>query len=243
MQTALTDPDLSKSLSHVSFASAVFLGAYLIRRCMKDPNPPSKSSNTGHQKKDFLMVSGLWLSPAPYRGLFSIFSLAHGLFSLVPEAQRPALCPNYDPGVTDDLFHWNTYTAVFLLLLNLSGLLRVLAFWNLKTSFTFRLARPNHLITTGIHRYVRHPSYTALVLNITALLMLFFRHDGLIGCWVTSGIISRGIEVALLFWGAVITPIWFTVRVQEEETMLQETFGKEWEAYCARTKRFLPGVF
>lgn len=32
-------------------------------------------------------------------------------------------------------------------------------------------------------------------------------------------------------------------RVTEEEMMLKKTFGKEWEDWHKKTKRFIPGVF
>jgi protein-S-isoprenylcysteine O-methyltransferase Ste14 len=32
-------------------------------------------------------------------------------------------------------------------------------------------------------------------------------------------------------------------RVHEEEAMMKETFGKEWEEWHKRTKRFIPGFF
>jgi protein-S-isoprenylcysteine O-methyltransferase Ste14 len=32
-------------------------------------------------------------------------------------------------------------------------------------------------------------------------------------------------------------------RVKEEEMMLKSTFGKEWEVWHAKTKRFVPGLF
>jgi protein-S-isoprenylcysteine O-methyltransferase Ste14 len=32
------------------------------------------------------------------------------------------------------------------------------------------------------------------------------------------------------------------VRVRDEERMLRARFGKEWEDWHARTKRFVPGV-
>ncbi|KAL4926138.1 uncharacterized protein BDV17DRAFT_159543 [Aspergillus undulatus] len=69
---------------------------------------------------------------------------------------RPqALAAPVDAG----LFTWTPYTASVLAVLVSAGLLRIAAYSNLGTSFTFHITKPKSgLKTTGVHRYVRHPS-------------------------------------------------------------------------------------
>jgi protein-S-isoprenylcysteine O-methyltransferase Ste14 len=64
------------------------------------------------------------------------------------------------------------------------------------------------------------------------------------GCWLPAWIVDAG-----LFWAIVALLGTFGVaritrrRIKDEEKMLRETFGKEWENWHARTKRFIPGVY
>jgi len=65
-----------------------------------------------------------------------------------------------------------------------------------------------------------------------------------VGCWLPDWIVE-----ARLFWRALVCLIVCVVtsitwnRVKDEEMMLKSTFGKEWEAWHERTKRFVPGLF
>ncbi|KAL4867078.1 hypothetical protein BDV12DRAFT_198558 [Aspergillus spectabilis] len=109
-------------------------------------------------------------------------------------------------------------------------------------SFTFHITKPSGLKTTGVHRYIRRPSYSALLVDATSMVLLLFRADGLMGCWVSAPV-AQVFDQLLLGWAVMVTPALFWVRVKEEEEILAKTFGKEWEGYCARTKRFIPGFF
>jgi protein-S-isoprenylcysteine O-methyltransferase len=79
------------------------------------------------------------------------------------------------------------------------------------------------LVSTGPFRFVRHPSYTGL--------LLAFLGFG----------VSLGNAVSLL---VLMAPIAFTLayRMRVEEAALRRTFGASYDAYCARTKRLIPGV-
>jgi protein-S-isoprenylcysteine O-methyltransferase Ste14 len=64
---------------------------------------------------------------------------------------------------------------------------------------------------------------------------------------------------SFLLWGvtqALLIPNWiaglaglvavlalYAVRQSREEAMMRDTFGAEYDAYCARTKRLVPGIF
>ena len=43
--------------------------------------------------------------------------------------------------------------------------------------------------------------------------------------------------------GLVAVLALYAVRQSREEAMMRDTFGAEYDAYCARTKRLVPGVF
>jgi protein-S-isoprenylcysteine O-methyltransferase len=81
----------------------------------------------------------------------------------------------------------------------------------------------HRVIETGPYRFVRHPSYTGLLLAFTGL-GLYFRN------WLSVAVILIPVTLALLY------------RIRIEEAALRAVMGGEYTAYCARTKRLLPGL-
>ncbi|MEP9378591.1 protein-S-isoprenylcysteine O-methyltransferase [Aquabacter sp. CN5-332] len=91
-------------------------------------------------------------------------------------------------------------------------------------SVTLEIRDQHRLITSGVYERVRHPMYTAFFLwALAQALLLPNLVAGL------SGLVGFGIL--------------FFLRVGEEEAMMRETFGAEYDAYCARTKRVLPFIY
>ena len=73
---------------------------------------------------------------------------------------------------------------------------------------------------------------------------LFARWDGGFGCWISGHRMER-----LEGWGwvvysflVVVAVVALTLRVKDEEKMLKEKFGKEWENWHLRTPRFIPWI-
>ncbi|BCS25147.1 methyltransferase family protein [Aspergillus puulaauensis] len=253
-------------LSRISFALAILTSVYFIRRTNSDPNPAPNGIERGNRKdngsiakSDFLMTAGNELTMRRHLNFLTAVGIYHAFVAGLPDHQRTALCPAYtdtpspspsptraantSPSVNPALFTWTPYTATTIAVLIAAALLRVAAYTNLGTSFTFRITKPPAgLKTTGVHRYVRHPSYTAFLIVAACVVMLLFREQGLVGCWFGSGI-ARVVERAALGWGFVVTPGLFWARVMQEEEFLAGVFGEQWGVYCARTKRFIPGVF
>jgi len=84
--------------------------------------------------------------------------------------------------------------------------------------------QPGHtLVTTGIYRTVRNPSYLGL------LVMSFG--------WVLAFRSIIGVVLAAL----LIPPL--VARMRSEEALLRSQFGAEYEAYRARTWRLIPGLY
>jgi protein-S-isoprenylcysteine O-methyltransferase Ste14 len=79
------------------------------------------------------------------------------------------------------------------------------------------------LLTTGIYRLIRHPSYLGLLL--TALGWAFGFRSG----------------VGLLLLALLIPPL--LSRIHAEERLLNAQFGDEYSAYARRTSRLLPGIY
>jgi len=83
------------------------------------------------------------------------------------------------------------------------------------------VAPPQHLVVTGLYRYVRNPIYVA----------------------VTSLIAGQGLlfgNVRLLEYGLVVWLGFFAFVLLYEEPALRRKFGREYEDYCARVPRWIP---
>lgn len=105
------------------------------------------------------------------------------------------------------------------------GLLRIIPVYALRNRFSGLVAiQPGHTLeTTGIYSVIRNPSYLGLL--ITAL------------GWVLT--FCSGVGVLLV--ASLLVPL--VARIRAEERLLRAHFGAEYETYCARTWRLLPGIY
>ena len=113
-----------------------------------------------------------------------------------------------------------------LLVFTVGVALRVWAFVYLGRLFSvFLTIQEGHrLLTDNIYAYVRHPSYTGLLVRSIGLALVFRSLVGLIAC------------CALL--------VFLIKRMGYEEQVLQSEFGAKWDEYERRTRwRLLPGVY
>lgn len=120
--------------------------------------------------------------------------------------------------------HWVRLTGLLILVLGLA--IRWAAILNLGNAFSANVAirDTQRVRTTGLYRYVRHPSYLGLVLIFLAV-GVYSRN------WISLAIVVVLPTLALLY------------RIYVEETALREAFGEEYVAYSRNTRRLVPGVF
>ncbi|KAH7260421.1 hypothetical protein B0J15DRAFT_284986 [Fusarium solani] len=166
--------------------------------------------------------------------------------ALLYHKSRPEMIlPYILNGLDTNLITWSKATSIPLALILCAGVpLRLASYISLGRNFTFALTEPDQLKTTGIYRYLQHPSYTGLAILAVCNVLLLGRTDGVLSCWIPwswHGVVSR------LMWGLVpagLSVIMFGIwtRVKEEEKMLQATFGQEWEQWHQKTARFIPWV-
>jgi protein-S-isoprenylcysteine O-methyltransferase Ste14 len=85
------------------------------------------------------------------------------------------------------------------------------------------IQRGHALVTSGVYNLIRHPSYLGLLVNSLGWSLAF-----------RSG-------VGVLLTALTIVPL--LARINAEERLLRTQFGREYDAYCARTWRLIPGLY
>jgi protein-S-isoprenylcysteine O-methyltransferase Ste14 len=88
-------------------------------------------------------------------------------------------------------------------------------------SISLEIRSEHRLVSTGIYRFIRHPMYSSFFLMAVAQLLLlpnwFAGVTGLVG-------------VGMLY----------AFRIRQEERMMMERFGAEYQNYMSRTARLIP---
>ena len=84
-------------------------------------------------------------------------------------------------------------------------------------------APPQHLVESGIYRWMRNPMYLGHIVYMAGVAVLF-------QSWFGAAI-------------AAVRAAWFHFRVRRDERGLAERFGQPYVAYTRRVKRWLPGLF
>lgn len=223
----------------LTLTACCLLATYLVHLCWTAPNPapanPYPNDRVGKVR-----------SFAVRRMVIVFLWICHALLTLTFPHPPTSLCPR-PQNLGASLFTWSTYTAVCLSLIFIAVPIRLLAFAQLGQNFTFQLAKPKGLVTTGLYAYVQHPSYPPNLITFFVCVAMLLRVDGVIGCWLPSWVAQwEGMDVVgvLLMVALAGASCWgLMIRVRDEEEMLRKEFGKEWEVYHQKTKRFVPGLF
>jgi protein-S-isoprenylcysteine O-methyltransferase Ste14 len=91
-------------------------------------------------------------------------------------------------------------------------------------SITLQVREGHTLVTRGVYARIRHPMYSSLLLYAAGQAVA-------VPNWVAGPSYIAALSLLVLF------------RLGPEERMMRERFGAEWDAYAARTKRLVPGVW
>jgi protein-S-isoprenylcysteine O-methyltransferase Ste14 len=81
----------------------------------------------------------------------------------------------------------------------------------------------HELVTAGPYRYIRHPRYLGILLTDAGIILLFRSFLALV---------PLALLAAVILW-----------RIHDEDVLLREEFGAEWDAYRARSWRLLPWMW
>jgi protein-S-isoprenylcysteine O-methyltransferase Ste14 len=127
-----------------------------------------------------------------------------------------------------------------------SGMLRRACYKTLGPLFTFELTlRVDHrLVTSGPYAFVRHPSYSGVVLGVVGTLLV---HFGPGSWWARAGWLgTQAGQVYALCWCTMEAYVLLSIvlRAPTEDALLRKQFGARWDEWAARVPyRIIPGVF
>ena len=148
---------------------------------------------------------------------------------VIPVLALLSLLDAYLPAYTDRKEFWtldgDAIRWLGVVLFAAGGALRLWPVFVLGPRFSGLVAiQPAHtLVTGGIYNVIRHPSYLGLLV-------------GTLG-WGLSFRSGVGVLLAAL----MLLPL--LARIHAEERLLRTQFGGEYDAYCARTSRLVPGFY
>ena len=89
--------------------------------------------------------------------------------------------------------------------------------------YQIRIQAEHRVVTNGPYRYVRHPSYTGVILAV-------------------AGYALATDDVFSLLAALVLTGIGLTVRIRAEERQLRQALGPGYAEFAAHRKCLIPGV-
>ncbi|NOZ87388.1 MAG: isoprenylcysteine carboxylmethyltransferase family protein [Deltaproteobacteria bacterium] len=196
---ALGPQNLYTKLPGMVFGALFFL-QLLLERSLQAPN-------VGGQKKDRASYFWGWL------GYYATFAVSVIDWKWFPVGWKP--------------WAWNMYwiwAGIGLFILGQG--LRVIAIVTLGRFFTahVRVHKDHKVIQHGIYAYLRHPSYTGMLLVALSYVTLFASAYGYIAFFLFDlpGLLNR---------------------IRIEEKVLRKDLGRDYRDYCSRVKRLIPFVY
>ncbi|KAG9302327.1 hypothetical protein G9A89_008819 [Geosiphon pyriformis] len=147
------------------------------------------------------------------------------------------------PPIAAPLASWTLADIILVTLGIAGGLLRIWCFRTLDHFFTFQITihEKHRLIKEGPYAYVRHPSYSGLIMIQAAETYLIWRIVKSWPLWIQH---ARWIRLVWLYTlvEVVIILVVTTLRIEIEEKALKERFGKEWNEYKEKRKIYLLAI-
>ncbi len=121
---------------------------------------------------------------------------------------------------------WEAWRWIGLAVFGFGAALRWWSIRHLGRFFTVdvAVATDHHVVDDGPYRFVRHPSYSGLLLQF-------------LGFSLIPGMLLPVLIIMLPTFAA----LWYRIRVEEEA--LRGALGEAYAAYARRTTRLVPGLF
>lgn len=137
---------------------------------------------------------------------------------------------------------WDSHEIYGCILCICSCILRLWSYKTLGRLFTFDLAiRSKHkLITTGPYRYIRHPSYTGLILAVLGYSLFTVKVANFITIMLN---LKDFMSLILMLFPTLVVSAFVIHRIPREEEMLLREFKNNWIQYSKNTRKLIPFIF
>ncbi|KAG2138052.1 uncharacterized protein EDB93DRAFT_1090832 [Suillus bovinus] len=229
----------------------ILSSAVAVHVALTPPHAPPKNEVVHDNFNEWVIIQhvkyGLPISKIVYWGV-SLAEIALAVSRMADPKTLPSVIQNtigpFLPRIQDV-----PITRPFILgtaLVATAGYLRWSCFRTLGKFFTFELtARKGHqLVTNGPYSVVRHPSYSAAILQYIGIVVL----HGSATSWLRqSGVLSLpGVKPVLLAWilERTITVTSLVRRINQEEEVVKSMFGDEWQRWANTVRyRLIPGIY
>lgn len=224
---------------NVSFISIVGIANFLAYKCFL---PPNRHIRTAPRRWTSRVMPASRLLVALFAAYYVL--IAWGLYNNDENHQFSQFCP-YIKGLNPTWFTWSVKTVFLLSVLIFASAMRLICYRQLGNDFTFTLNAPKRLVTSGVYRFIRHPSYTCLILIVFAFDSLMLSANTTIGCWTSprfSGL-NTILSHCFTLGHAAAWAIHFDMRIRNEEVVLAREFDKDWERYKAETCKLIPFLY
>jgi len=118
-------------------------------------------------------------------------------------------------------YHSSRWSAIGLLIAGLGVVVYITALLTIKDNWRVGISarEKTKLITTGIYKFSRNPAFTGLYLVYAGLLVAF-------PCWIHFSVV-------------ILAIVSIHLQVLEEEKHLARLFGKEYQEYKGKTRRYI----
>jgi protein-S-isoprenylcysteine O-methyltransferase Ste14 len=211
------------------------LGAVGIQKTLKNPYKVTEQDTVSEEMATMMMNTYLNFAVGFIWGTFGLYAMSN--------------MSKHEPDL------WKTSDFVFLSLMFAGIGIRLWAIKSLGKYFTFELAiRKDHkLITKGPYKYLRHPSYTGLLLEVIGYTLFMFNTPQFIQfiaekmrmiSFIPAMLLNSNYIMTACVYGALLA-FSFLVhdRLVREETMLENEFKEEWIQFSKTRFRLVPYLY
>ncbi|KAJ3783089.1 hypothetical protein GGU10DRAFT_274253 [Lentinula aff. detonsa] len=237
----------------------IFSAVGLHHKAFTSPNPPTKTERNSEgfvEKTLFRSIAFVTVGQKASSSCFQQRQVTHkrtqGLIWLVGGAEAAVIlaknAPNwkYSSSILKCLVPSGDFSMIGAMdpyfcigtgLVIAGGALRWSCYRALGKMFTYEVSvqKEHNLITSGPYGFVRHPSYTGVLLIIAGLFIWqggpnsWMRQSGILASWA-----GKGFAAACAAWLGTLGD-----RTRIEDTLLSNEFGNQWSEWATRVPYLL----